>query len=235
MTLFFDGVSSYVDIGNPDVPSGTGAMTMTVFFTHRENSDARILSKADGEAVNNHYWKLGVNSSSKFQMRLTTSSGTTNLAGNTTIITDAQYFGAGVYTGSQMQIWLALAGTNDTEVFLDGQISQSGNVATNPGVPARIGDNPVGDRFFLGSIADVRIYDRALSPIELNDIALEKGQDAILDNLIYRWPLNEGSDGEAPVGPGSLKDHGESKFDGSPFGNLLYRDALPFVEKPLFY
>lgn len=235
MSIFFDGNSTSIDLGTPDVPSGTTAMTMCAFFTHVQSGDARILSKANGTTVNNHFWKIGVNTQDKFQMRVgTTTNNSVNLAGNTNIIESRQYFGAGVYTGTEMQLWLADFRTDDRQIFLDGQASQSGVVQTNSGVSATIGDNPVGDRFFLGSITDVRVYNRALSSKELQNIVIETGQDSILDGLIYRWGLNEGTDGEVATGVGAIKDLGELKFDGTPKGNLIYRDALPFAEKPLF-
>ena len=58
-----------------------------------------------------------------------------------------------------------------------GQTPKTGSLITNPNVAAWIGANPVGGRVFDGTIDNVRIYSRALSPPEVvADLTTPVGQ-----------------------------------------------------------
>lgn len=46
--------------------------------------------------------------------------------------------------------------------------------------------------FFDGEIADLRVYDRALSEAEIMTIYMSRGKDGIVNGLEGRWPMNDG-------------------------------------------
>ena len=51
-----------------------------------------------------------------------------------------------------------------------------------------------------GALDDLRVYDRILSPNEIETIRTLRGQDYILDGLAHWWPMNEGAEGTTITG-----------------------------------
>ena len=72
---------------------------------------------------------------------------------------------AAVYDGKKMRLY-----QDGVEV---GSLAKNGGIDTNPDVPVWIGDNPpdAGSRPFYGTIDDVQIFDRALEPADVAELA----------------------------------------------------------------
>jgi uncharacterized repeat protein (TIGR03806 family) len=167
-SLSFDGINDAVDLGPIDVPGGTG-LTITFWFRADDfgTSDARFLSKADGQFDEDHYWMVSTLNQTQLRFRLRAGGSTSNLS------SDAGVLSAGVWThvaarydGSTMKLF-----KDGVEVASQ---AKTGVLDTNGTVDAAIGNQPTtasgGARPFDGLMDDVRIYPRALSVTEIATI-----------------------------------------------------------------
>ncbi len=160
-----DGVGDRIDIGTLDI-NGTG-LTVAVWVRPRSLAgQPRFVSKAVGTGEQDHYWMVGTISSTALRFRLKTDGATSTLVtpGNQLII-DEWYHVACTYDGAQMRIY----GNGN----LLASLPKTGSVNVDAAVLATIGDQPAGagSNPFVGTIDDVRIYERALSDAELSVLA----------------------------------------------------------------
>ena len=163
--LSFDGVDDAVDLGPLDVPSGDG-LTIAFWFKADDfgTTDARFLSKADGQFDEDHYWMVSTLNSTKLRFRMRAGGKTTNL------ISDAGTIEAGVWTHV-----VARYDGSTMKIFKDGvevaSVAKSGALDASGTVDAAIGNQPTtatgGARPFDGLIDEMRIYPRALTATEI--------------------------------------------------------------------
>ena len=76
--------------------------------------------------------------------------------------------------------------------FLEGSQIITLNTSDTSGMYIGIWDQVSAIDFFDGEIADVRVYDRALSQEEIQSMYLARGNDKIVNNLQARWLLTDG-------------------------------------------
>jgi len=165
--LEFDGVDDYVDLGTLDVEEGTG-LTISAWINADDfdQDDGRIISKANGTRGSSHYWMLSTINETALRFRLRTGSSTTTLKSDTGLLQPGVWYHvAATYDGSTMRIY-----KDGVEVVSTGK---SGAVAIDPTVSVAIGNQPdgAGERPYDGLIDDVRIYNRALTQIEISALA----------------------------------------------------------------
>jgi len=118
-------------------------------------------------------------------------------------------YGAGTWRAVEDTIspvggtWYHFAGTYNkviTCIYRDGDLTNSANytdtISSTVGTAITIGSNTTTDttQFCRAIVADMRIYNRALSANEMNAVFACRGHDGILSGLVGRWPLNEGVD-----------------------------------------
>ena len=86
-----------------------------------------------------------------------------------------RYLGsATIVLGSVTDEWVHLAASCDgtsTGVYFDGLLIDTADIADNRFGQIAIGINRAGDKRFIGTIDDVRVYDRALSAAEIAGLA----------------------------------------------------------------
>jgi hypothetical protein len=61
-------------------------------------------------------------------------------------------------------------------------------------------------QYLDATLEDFRFYNRELSLAEIQTIYSSRGVDGITDGLVSRWSMNEGAEGAAASGAGSVKD-----------------------------
>jgi hypothetical protein len=221
MCIEFDGSGSgqHVDFGNLDLPSGLSALTIMAWVKFKSFTlgDQRIISKATSHDVSAHYFMFSGNTSSQMRVRLKTGGTTTTHLETSSSLNTGQWYHMGfVYDGSNIIFY--------RDGAQNGSSSKTGTIDTSGSVGVRIADNPGIHRKELdGFVADCRIYKRALSLGEMQTIHACQGHDGIVDGLLHRWLLNEGSPGATASGAGTAVDLTGS-VNGTPAGSPTYED-----------
>lgn len=181
----FDGTNDYVSIPNENLYDLTGPMTVAAWIKVDQFHVAEQAIVTKG----NNAWRLQrAGSTNRLNFRCERLS--PNSLDSAVDINDGLWHHvAGVYTGSQLQIYI--------DGILNNSVNATGTIQTN-NREVQIARNSQGAaRPFDGSIHDVRIYDRALTPAEI----------AELYGLIGYWKLDETSGSVAADSSGSSR-HG---------------------------
>ena len=166
--VYFDGMNDYVGLGKMDVPGS--AMTVLCWFKADDYNlqDLRFVSKARGLAADDHYWMLGTVLSGGdpvLRMRLRTGESTATLnATSGTLDTGTWTMAAATFDGNWMKLY-----KNSQSVGIGLKF---GFIAQDDHVLAWIGGNPdqETDRPFHGTIDEVAMFSRALTPAEIKRI-----------------------------------------------------------------
>jgi len=174
MAMDFDGADDLVELGKFDV---VGGITLAAWIKADdfEINDARVISKAKEWGGDDHWWMLSTISETSLRFRLKTDEG----PGTATLISDP-VLEAGVWAhvvaawdGSMMRIY-------KDGVEVASQEKGGSAVAVDPAISVAIGSQPsdafASDpshvaKFFDGLIDEVRIYNRALSELEVRYLA----------------------------------------------------------------
>lgn len=190
----FNGTSDYITVTGYKGISGSSARTVEAWIKTSSATNQSIVSWGADTAGQKYH--VRIDSTNGNALRIETSGGykygLTNLA-----------------DGSWHHIAVTFSGTDTTDhlLFVDGNSESTGNqqsitvntdVATND---VRIGSDPIHNRYFNGSIDDVRIYNYARSESQINED---------LNNPIT-------TTGNAPVGHWEMDD---GYVDGVDNGNL---------------
>jgi hypothetical protein len=134
---------------------------------------------------------------------------TTNLA------TGTWYHLAGIYDGANVKIYV-----NGVE---EDSTADTGNInSTTAPIRIGMGSGTPPEEPMDGTIDDVRIYDRGLSPDEILTIFSSEGVDGIIQNLQGRWVMDEDTSGDTASGAGSVKDIGPNGLNGTPTNTPTY-------------
>lgn len=166
---FSDANGEYVDLGDVDAGDDTDRLTISAWFyadVFDNSLEPRIVSKAVDNAEDDHIWMLSQDEQGGndfLRVRLRTGSDTKTHFGPR-ISTGAWNHGVMTYDGSQVCVYVD-AGTPDC-------FAQSGSIPSSDH-PTFIGANPSegsAERFWDGEIDEVRIYDRALSESEVQNL-----------------------------------------------------------------
>jgi fibronectin type 3 domain-containing protein len=173
--LNFNGSSSFVNLGRPASLSTTGSMTWEawVFLTASPGDDGQIISRSDSQTG----WQLKTTpdtGSRTFGIGISGSSGNhTQRYGATVLSLNTWYHVAGVYNAAAQTLDLYVNGTLDNGVLV-GTVP-SAQVLPGSATSVNIGRRN-GGFYFIGTIDELRVYSRALSPSEIQtDMATPVG------------------------------------------------------------
>ena len=162
-----DVANERVNLPAIDVDATGLTLAAWVRPTALTTAEGRFISKADGVTGNQHYWMLSqINTTGvRFRLKTDAQATTATLASPAGQLTAGEWtFVAGTYDGNQMRLYV-----DGTEV---ASLPQSGRPALAPTVPVALGDQPAGagDRPFNGLLDEVTIWNRALTPAELQEL-----------------------------------------------------------------
>ena len=227
MALEFDGSNDYVDISNESDydfavsdPFSLCSWIKTTDSTHH----ICILSKyshPDPDTILG-YFSSSLNSNGLIQIQSGTLSykykhGDSNLAdGN-------WHYVVGTYDGSNTLSGMKVYVDGDEESsYTAGESGTVGTITHNESLKIAIRDTltPI---YFNGIINDARVYNRALSLPEIQTIYHSRGADGIVNGLVGRWLMNEGTDGATASGAGSCIDISKEGNHGTPTNSPIYR------------
>lgn len=169
----FDGTEDYVDMGNAFntlLGSSNDTFTITAWIkpeiltddqSNHRTKNVFIAQASDG---NNDNLEIGVNPDGSLHLYLDTTSGPSG---------DRADFGNGITTGSWHFIAVSYDGS-DVKVTIDGTTttnsSWSGNLRQANGSPFTVGTTRHSDIFFDGNVDEVKLFDTALTPTQINTI-----------------------------------------------------------------
>jgi hypothetical protein len=180
-----------------DVVGGGITLAAWVKADDFDINDGRIISKAQEWGGNDHWWMLStIDPGSVVRFRLKTNDGqdtTTLIADSGGLVAGEWAHVAATWDGSDMRLY-----KNGAEV---GSTAKGGSeVATDPNLKVAIGSQPsdafAADpshvaKYFDGLIDDVSVYNRALSPDELQQLAGGVGplptSVSSMNKLIATW------------------------------------------------
>jgi len=157
-SLVFDGTNDYVDVGNPSSLSmGTGDFSLESFFNVSGDAGYRIILQKGNPGVGaNRGYRLRIELNNTIVMTVT---GDTELTATSSAITyNTWYHVVGTKTNSELQIYIngMLSGTGSAPA---GTTTVSNNFT--------IGLQDAGNWPFNGKISTVRVYNKALTPQEI--------------------------------------------------------------------
>ena len=116
------------------------------------------------------------------------------------------------------------SGSNNIKLYKDGTFVSQGTKA-NPDVRV----NSIGQAHnsasydWDGLLDDTRIYNKDLSPAEIQSIYHSRGADNIVNGLVGRWLMNEKPDGSTASGASSVIDISKEGNHGTPANSPVYR------------
>lgn len=163
-----DGSNDYVALGTMDVSGAASSIFLWLRADALTGNDIRFLAKANGSGEANHWWMLSTVDGILARARLKTGGTTNTVAGN--FASPKQ-----LTTEKWQHIGFTYDGTN-FKVYLDGvevgNLPKTGALSTDNTVAAAIGRNgsDTAGGYFNGKIDDVRIYNRALTATEVEDL-----------------------------------------------------------------
>ena len=165
--VLLDGVNDFVELGNPALLQLTGSMTVSAWVNSAAFpvDDAAIVSKRAGGEVGYQLDTTVDRGPRTIGFKLTNSSGGNMFRyGATALQANTWYHVTGVYN----------AATSELHVYLNGQLDDGTLLGTvtatqqNSSANVNIGRRPGFSSFNLnGRIDDARIYNRALTPTEI--------------------------------------------------------------------
>jgi hypothetical protein len=140
-----------------------------VFGSPSGVQDGRIISKATGTSLNEHWWMLSLSEQySRMRFRLKTNGQSVDLIANSgpTVPHNTWVHVAAVYTGSHMILY-----QDGQEV---GRLAKTGNIDVDSSVAMGMGNQPTGvteNKPFGGKIDDLMVLSRALDETTIQQMA----------------------------------------------------------------
>jgi hypothetical protein len=189
-SLTFDGTDDYVDCGNGALLNITGTVTLALW--HR--SDTRDSGGIAGKWASNEGYMIYRLASKKYTNYL-----------------NAAYIESSPYNDNDWHhIAIVWNGTNGY-IYVDGQddtqitIGTLANPISHNGI-FTIGAYSTGSEETQGTTVDVRVFNRALTPVEIGRI--HRGE-IITDGLVSGYPLQEGGLSEVAYDVSGNGNHGD--------------------------
>ena len=171
----FNGTSDYIDIPDTNLPSGTSARTISAWIYPNANDNGRILSYGTGSA--NAAFDIITQASTNV---LAVIGYATNYFSTTTISTDEWTFVSVTLSSNTLKMYV-----NGSEVYSTG----SASINTTLSGSARIGKGVWDTDDWNGNIANVAIWNRALSSDEINSVMWKsyEGLEGAESNGLQAW------------------------------------------------
>ena len=210
--LDFDGSNDYVNCGHDASVNITGAVTVSAWIKLTAvDIDQKVAGNQDGIAGG---YKMAVYSNNKveFEIRDSVNNETLNRnePGGTVLTTGVWYHVAGVYSQEG----------NYIRTYVNGNLDRSMSTASVLGSTSgdlKFGREPFGSLYFFhGLLDDVRIYNRALNPEEVADLAggvfqQDEGSNGLVSMEAEHYTINASQGGhqwDLVVSPADYSDEG---------------------------
>ncbi len=219
-----DAADIVIDLSALDSPAGSGAMSLTAWINPASipGANSNIIAKGNGPSAGAKEWALEIqdNSTSVLRGVIDTGSGGVGFDGTSVIPTATWTFAAMTYDGANKKLFV--------NAVQEHSSAQTGNIASTASqvyIGAVDNGGPI-IREFDGVVADVRIYNRALTVAELQTMLALLGRDNIVFGLLNRWFMRELEPTATATIAGSIKDFGGGQFNGNPLNSPIYIEGI---------
>lgn len=181
-----------------DITGNITIMAWFKMFSLPGGGEEFVIMSKDTDSSTQAAYLLDVSGSDVLRFRRSTngSSFTTSLSGATALTAGVWHLGMGWWDGATQKVYL--------DTVQDATTGSTG-ATFDSSAKFRIGDRDDQGKALDADLADVRIYDRALSLSEIRTIYTKRGRDNILGGLVARWKLKD-------LAPGAVAsrvyDHG---------------------------
>ena len=158
--LTFDGVDDYVTVLSSSWLNPTEALTVMAWVKWDiDPQTGRPWASIVSKNADNQYRLQHNQTNTAFEFAVRTTAGNRWVAGTTVPALDRWYHVAGTYDGGFLRLYV--------DGVLENSAAHSGSLLSS-GSPLNIGRRAgANDRHFAGGIADVRLYDQALTGAEI--------------------------------------------------------------------
>jgi len=165
-TLLCDGVDDHILAGAFNPSEETGDLSIAIWVTLNEHKETMFLKKGDDWSDNNMMWQFEMDSAGDLSIGRNGSN---------------PWFGVAM----ELKDWVHLAvtvGNENAILYIDGKSAGEGGFIMGTGTEStlRIGATQVPHRFIDGMLDEVMLYERALSPEEVEMLASGIDQNIIL-------------------------------------------------------
>jgi hypothetical protein len=223
--LDFDGTTSYVDAGNDMSLNPTKAESIAVWVklnvipSDHSNSYPQIVGRRDVDLHRAYF--LSFQADNKIYWEIKDNDGTYHLL-----------FSNKVFDNSDVNQWYHMVvtfdgseTTNNTKIYLNGVLDNQGTWALDY-VPQTSASTKIGGGAYWldGSLDDVRIYNRALSATEIEQ--LYEGRFNDTTGLVGHWKMDEMANGTCPGGL-DVCDHSGNENHGNNVGATWQTGTAP--------
>lgn len=198
------------------------------------DSNAFAFFGRTSNTVGSYIWECGVLTNGNPVSEITTNSGMIDSTSAIVMAINTWYHYATTWDSTSQQTLIYINGALSSTTSVPGTRLLTSTSSAQMDVGANLGlagANP--SQELVGSIDDVRMYNRKLSAAEISTIYATHGKDDIVDNLFFKYPMNEQYN-TASVVVGNIKDHSSNKIAfttlvGSPTYGIGHNS---FVNKP---
>jgi ribosomal protein S17E len=225
--LSFDGAGDTVTFNAPVAPTGTAARTVMLWAKTTASGEMTFVSYGD---------ESGVGTSFRFGLNNWSSAGggkgvTIDVSSGAVTFEPRAPTNDGLWHHYAVVVPAGGAGVRDLKVYQDGELLTTEtalfnnvNRAINTSALGNLkfGAYLTGSQPFNGQMAEVSVWDRALSTAEVKD-AMTHSLAGDESGLVGYWPLDEGAG--ATVQDGTANDR-----DGTLAGDTAWVDAAPRIE-----
>ena len=160
--VHFDGVGGRITLPPCDITTGNPGFTLALWCRPGTvHAGERVLiAKTSGPDAADHIWSLSLVNATALRFRLKAGGTTTTLdTPGSSVFSGTWYHVAATYDGSMMRLYL-----NGSLISFT---ARSGLIGFHPQAPASMGARAGGEAPYGGYLDDVRIYDRALSAMDV--------------------------------------------------------------------
>lgn len=133
--------------------------------------------------------------------------------------------------GRWHHVALTKAGTSAI-LYIDGVVDKSetlngDDTFTDPGLESRIGaDTGDGAADFIGQIDNVQLYNRTLTPSEVETLAKSRSRRVITNGLVRWYKMDEGKAESTSNKVNGVKDSSDNGIDGTAAGAPTYKGSI---------
>lgn len=221
MALEFNGSTNYVDCGFRMVAQDEITILTWVKILGAGGVDQRLVGQRGGGAANSCFLLYYDHPNERIIFYATNALGT-----------DYTYNDAiGSINDNQWHFLAMSFKRNDfRKTYRDGSELDSAATADSPLKAPAANNVTIGKAhndtaaYLHGVLADMRLYNKQLSADEIESVRQGNGNDNIYpENLLFRYLMNEDTDGQAAAGAGSVIDIGKVGNHGTATNNPLYR------------